>query len=108
MELWDETKNARNKADHGIGLENAYRVFEDEFALTREDYIDENAEMRYQTIGIVAGVLILVAHVERTIGGTEAPWLISARKADKYEETQYFRRRENESRNGGAQKETGR
>ncbi len=68
-------------------------MFEDDLALTREDYIDENGEMRYQTIGIVAGVLILVAHVERVIDGIETPWLISARKTDKYEETQYSRRR---------------
>lgn len=93
MKPWDETKNASNKADHGISFETAYHVFADDFALTREDYIDENGEMRYQTIGIVAGVLILVAHVEREIGGIEAPWLISARKADKYEEAQYSRRR---------------
>ena len=93
MKPWDETKNTINQADHGISFETAYRVFDDEFSLTREDYIDENGEMRYQTIGVVEGVPILAAHVERVIDGVEAPWLISARKADKYEETQYFRRR---------------
>ena len=70
-----------------------YVRFADPFAVTAEDYIDENGEMRYQTLGLIDGVLIFVAHVYRVIDGSEEPWLISARKAVKYEEEIYFRHR---------------
>ena len=65
----------------------------DERAITTEDHIDENGETRYQTLGLVEGVLIVVAHVDRVFDGIEQPWYIIARKAVKYEEKQYFSRR---------------
>ncbi len=88
---WADDKNELNQRDHGIGFEEAWRVFSDEFAITAEDYIDDNGEMRYQTIGLVEGALILVAHVFRVIeeGQDEEPWIIMARKAVKYEEKIY-------------------
>ena len=49
--------------------------------------------MRYQTLGLIEGVLIVVAHVDRVFDGIEQPWYIIARKAVKYEEKQYFSRR---------------
>jgi hypothetical protein len=49
--------------------------------------------MRYQTLGLIGDVLVVVAHVYRVIDGDEEPWLIMARKAIKNEETYYFRRR---------------
>jgi uncharacterized DUF497 family protein len=64
-----------------------------ERAITTEDYIDENSEMRYQTLGLIEGVLIVVAHVDRVFDGIEQPSYIMARKAVKYEEKQYFSRR---------------
>ena len=86
---WDEAKNTRNQRDHGISFETASLVFSDPFAITAEDYIDDNGEMRYQTLGLVRGVLMTVAHVIRIIDGVEMPWLIMARKAVKYEENVY-------------------
>jgi uncharacterized DUF497 family protein len=34
---WDEEKNRRNRAKHGVGFETAALVFEYPFALTRRD-----------------------------------------------------------------------
>jgi uncharacterized DUF497 family protein len=87
---WDEAKNEINKRRHRLSFETAYLVFEDPFAATTEDYLDDNGEMRYQTIGLVGGLLILAAHVYRVIDGQERPWLISARKAVKHEEAIYW------------------
>jgi uncharacterized protein len=53
MRPWDERKNERNQSDHGISFEAAWLVFDDEFAITVEDYLDDNNEMRYQTVGLV-------------------------------------------------------
>jgi uncharacterized protein len=90
MSPWDERKNERNQSDHGISFEAAWLVFDDEFAITVEDYLDDNNEMRYQTVGLVQGVLITVAHVYRLIDNGETPWLVMARKAVKYEENVYY------------------
>lgn len=90
MNPWDEAKNASNERDHGISFETARLVFDDEFAVTAEDYLDGNGEMRYHTIGLIEGFPIFVAHVYRVLDGEETPWIISARKAVKYEETIYW------------------
>ena len=90
---WDDKKNRINRQRHGLSFETAWLVFDDPFALTTEDFLDDNGEMRYQTLGLIDDVLIVVAHVYRAIDGDEEPWLITARKAIKNEETYYFRRR---------------
>lgn len=73
-------------------------VFEDPFALTVEDYIDDNGKMRFQTIGMISDhMLINVAHVYRVIEDHETPWIISARKAVKYEKDTYQNHRRNEA-----------
>ena len=87
---WDSRKNAINKRKHGISLELALLVFDDPNAVTAEDYLDDNGEMRYQTLGLVEDLLIFVAHVYREMAGQETPWLISARKAVKNEEEIYW------------------
>ncbi len=87
---WDEAKNRVNQNRHKLRFETAQLIFDDPFAVTAEDYIDENGEMRYQTLGLVRGLLVLVAHVYRVIDGGEMPWLISARKAVKNEEEIYW------------------
>ena len=86
---WSEKKNLLNQRQHGISFENAWRVFDDPFAVTAEDFIDNNGEMRYQTLRIIKGLLVMVAHVYRLIEGAEA-MDFSARKADKYDEENYL------------------
>ncbi|MDD9718735.1 BrnT family toxin [Dinoroseobacter sp. PD6] len=91
---WDEDKNLSNQRKHsGVSFELAARVFEDPFCLTRQDRI-EDFEQRWQTIGIVHGViLLLVAHtvIEEDSEGQviETIRIISARKADRSERKRY-------------------
>jgi hypothetical protein len=87
---WDEGKNRINRRRHKLGFEVAVQVFEDPFAVTTEDYIDDNGEMRYQTLGLVNGLLVFVAYVYRVIDGEEKPWIISARKAVDHEKEIYW------------------
>ncbi len=79
MNPWDETKNAGNQRDHGISFETARLVFDDEFAV-----------MRITRLASSKNFPIFVAHVYRLLDGEETPWIISARKAVKYEETIYW------------------
>ncbi len=90
---WSDEKNLLNRQRHGISFETAWLVFDDPFAVDTEDYLDDNGEMRYQTIGLVHGVLLTVGHVYRVIDGLEEPWIITARKAVKYEEEVYWSQR---------------
>jgi len=87
--LWDENKNLVNQEKHRISFELAQRVFDDPLHLSRHDRI-ENGELRWQTIGLVGNVaLLLVAHSVIEAGGEDMIRIISARKADKRERKIY-------------------
>lgn len=76
---WDETKAESNKRKHGISLEDATQVFDDPYALAELDRI-EDGEHRWQTIGLVEGVVLLVAaHTVRQEREKEIIRIISAR-----------------------------
>ena len=90
---WDEAKNRSNQRKHGVSFEIATRVFADPFALTEQDRI-EGGEMRWQTIGTVGGVALLV--VAHTIGDEddtgrpiEVIRIVSARPAIRKERRRY-------------------
>lgn len=85
---WDETKSRANLRKHGVSFEAAQLVFEDPLHLTRQDCI-ESGELRWQTIGMVNNMmLLLVAHT--WIDGREQHIrIISARKASKSERRIY-------------------
>lgn len=86
---WDETKNRSNRRKHLVSFELAQLVFDDPFHVSRQDRI-ENGEQRWQTIGLVHGVvLLLVAHTHTEADGEETIRIISARKADKAERRIY-------------------
>lgn len=87
---WDEAKAESNYRKHGVRFEEAARVFDDPLAITRQDRI-ENGEERWQTIGLVAGCLLLmVAHTLRLEDeGSEVVRIISARRADRTERKRY-------------------
>jgi uncharacterized DUF497 family protein len=87
---WHPQKAASNERKHGVSFEIAARVFLDPFALSEQDRI-EGGEYRWQTIGAVEGVLILlVAHtVEDEADGTEIIHIISARRAERRERRRY-------------------
>jgi hypothetical protein len=59
---WDERKNRVNQRKHGISFETAISVFDDPFQVSRQDRVEEG-EARWQTIGMVANMhILLVAH----------------------------------------------
>lgn len=87
---WDPKKAEANLRKHGIRFEDAVRVFDDPFAMATCDRI-ENGELRWQTIGLVGGYLmILVAHTLRLEeAGGEVIRIVSARRADRTERKRY-------------------
>jgi len=86
---WDDDKNESNKDKHGVSFETAQLVFDDPLHVSRQDRI-ENGEERWQTIGLVGGVaLLLVAHTWLEQDGEEHIRIISARRATKTERKIY-------------------
>lgn len=90
---WDSAKAAANVRKHGVRFEVAERVFFDPYVYIEQDRI-EDGEYRWQAIGLVGGVLLLlVAHTTRfETDGTEVIRLISARQATKPERRRYEQR----------------
>ncbi len=85
---WDEEKNELNFKKHHIRFEEAKDVFDDPFAITIQDRI-ENGEERWQTIGSTRNfVIVLVAHTVR-YDEVEVIRIISARKLSKKERCIY-------------------
>jgi uncharacterized protein len=88
---WDEAKNRSNLRKHGIDFETASLVFDDPFAVSRMERVVED-EPRWQTVGAIAGaVIVLVAHMFEEGGGDESVRIISARKATPRERKFYER-----------------
>ena len=78
---WDEEKSRSNRAKHRVSFETAALVFEDPRAISIQDRIVEG-EQRWQTLGLVGGVVVLlVAHTYGEEKGEEVIRIISARKA---------------------------
>jgi len=72
-----------------VSFPTAARVFSDPYALVEQDRI-ENGEERWQTIGVVDGiVMLLVAHTVREQDDVEVIRIISARRADRKERRRY-------------------
>lgn len=94
---WDERKAVVNLRKHGIRFEGAAQVFFDEFALAAQDR-EVEGEPRWQTIGMVEGVIVLVvAHTVRDEGQDEVIRIISARRATRKERKFYEQNREEDS-----------
>ena len=82
---WDDAKNEKNFRKHKIYFEDAAYVFLDD---NRIDYLDEehsDDEERWKVIGRIKNVLAVI-YTERG----EKLRLISARKASKDEEDEYY------------------
>jgi uncharacterized protein len=59
---WDPVKAEANRRKHEVSFDLARHVFDDPDALVEQDRI-EGGERRWQTLGMVGGVLLLlVAH----------------------------------------------
>jgi len=83
---WDERKDAINKKKHGVSFEDATMVFFDPNLV--EAYSENHSffEERWKVIGLSGLALLAVFFTERH-GSVR---IISARKADKIEEEEYF------------------
>lgn len=85
---WDQAKNEVNFRKHGIRFEEACHVFDDPFAITRQDRI-ENGEERWQTIGALPNMSILLVAHTTVIADVEVIRIISVRKLSKKERYVY-------------------
>ena len=85
---WDEVKNRRNLRKHKISFQTASLVFDDPYARSMQDRVLE-AEERWQTLGMIRGAIVLVAHTYREEGGELVIRIVSARKATLAERKAY-------------------
>jgi uncharacterized DUF497 family protein len=83
---WDEGKRLVNIQKHGIDFADVPAVFELDTVTVVDDRF-EYGEIRYQTLGLLNGRIVMVVHTETKTNIR----IISARKANKYEEETYFR-----------------
>ena len=84
---WDENKDRANIVKHGVGFDEARRVFSDPHLIIREDRVVEGEERLY-AIGYVDRVL-LVVHTIREEGIGAIIRIVSARKATPAERKLY-------------------
>lgn len=85
---WDEKKNRANLKTHGVDFEMAQEVFDDPLALSKLDRVASDEE-RWQTLGMVESVVLLVVHTVRVELGEEVIRVISARRATAHERRHY-------------------
>ncbi len=86
---WDEDKSKVNVRKHGVSFEEAQTAFHDENARLRYDCDHSLDEERYILLGLSSSLrLLVVCHVYRK--EKEIVRIISARKATKQENQQYY------------------
>ncbi len=82
---WDENKRLINIRKHGIDFADVPPIFELDTVTVIDDRF-EYGETRYQTLGLLKAHVIMVVHTE----SETVIRIISARKANQYEEKIYF------------------
>ena len=86
---WDERKNRENKRKHKVTFEEAQTVFLDENAIRFFDPDHPQDEDRFLMLGMSFALRVLVVcHCYRKDDSTIR--IISARKADKREQSNYW------------------
>jgi uncharacterized protein len=85
---WDEWKRLRNIRKHGIDFYTAALVFDDPMHVTEQDR-EIDGERRWQTIGMVQGVLLLLVAYTVVDEDEEEIRIISAREAESHERRRY-------------------
>jgi len=89
---WDETKNRKNTREHAVSFEEAQTVFLDENAVRFYDPDHSTDEDRFLMLGISSRLRVLiVCHCYRA--SDTVIRIISARKADRQEEADYWNER---------------
>jgi uncharacterized protein len=86
---WDPVKNRANLQKHKVRFETARSIFDDEYTMSVRDRAVEGEE-RWLTLGMIDGVVLIVAHTwTAEEGGDETIRIISARKATPRERQAY-------------------
>jgi uncharacterized DUF497 family protein len=83
---WNDRKNEKNLMKHGISFEDARMVFFDPKMKEYFDYENSFLEKRWIAVGLVSMDVLKVVFTERE----ERIRIISARKAGKNDEEDYF------------------
>lgn len=87
--VWDARKDLANRRKHGVSFEEAQTTFHDENAIVYSDPEHSEAEERFILLGMSLQLRVLVVcHCYRE--GESVVRLISARKADKREQSGYW------------------
>ncbi len=87
--VWDEKKNRANKRKHGVSFEEAQSAFYDEKARVYSDLDHSEEETRFILLGLSFDLrALVVCHCYRE--NEAAIRIISARRADKDEERDYW------------------
>ncbi len=86
--VWDKRKDAANRKKHGVSFDEAESVFYDEHARLIHDPEHSADEDRFIMMGLSARLrLLVVCHCYRE--SEQIIRIISARKADRFEQQQY-------------------
>jgi uncharacterized protein len=84
---WDNRKAAVNWRYHGVTFDQAAKAINDPFVIERIDDREAYGEERINALGICDGVLLHVTYTERG----ERIRIISARRAERHEQDNYYR-----------------
>ncbi len=84
---WNE-KSRSNQRKHGISFDTATRVFLDPLHISRQDRIVEGGE-RWQTIGMVNGVFLILVAYTVVDEEEEVVHIISASRVTRQERIEY-------------------
>jgi uncharacterized DUF497 family protein len=84
---WDAEKAAANWRNHGVTFDQGARACRDPFAIERLDERETYGEERINLIGMCGNVILHVTYTERG----DRIRIISARRAEKHEQDDYFR-----------------
>jgi len=89
---WDSQKNFANQLKHSLSFDDILSVFDDQNALSTNDEKHSGIqEDRWLTLGrTVLGIVCIVVHTERIDKNIQIIRIISARRATKREEMQYY------------------
>ena len=83
---WNERKRSENLRKHGFDFKDCAAVFDGHTFITPDDRF-HYGEMRFKAYGLLRDRVVVVVYAETA---AEAVRVISMRKADKHEQTQYF------------------
>ncbi len=88
---WDDRKNGLNQRKHKVSFEEARTVFYDDEALLKDDPDHSSDEERFILLGLSSALrTLVVCHCYRK--NDEVVRIVSARKANRSERTEYQRR----------------